>query len=126
MNYLVISGVLGVILGVFSVCRQRAFIGLLLLSVPAGIFFLQLGGPTFLVYGAAEAQGIKGLWTILKKLFDLLPKDVQLGLVIFPAFFLAARLLAWLQINFWASEEPVKVRRKRILKEYGYKDGMPH
>jgi len=60
--------------------------------------------------------------------FDRFPLEVQETFILFPVAFIIARLLSWIISKFVKPKagETSAQRKKRILKEYGYKNGLPY
>ncbi len=125
MNYLIISGMIGVLSGVFSVYRPRTFTIFLLMSVLTGLLFIQSGGPINLVAELSGVRGVKELWTVFQDFYSDMSKDAQIAVMMFPALFIAARIMAWLKLNFFTRDESRAKQKRRVLKKYGFQDGIP-
>jgi len=106
MIYLLSSAGLGVALGIFSIKYQKAFLLMFLPAVPVLVF----------VYRNIIAM------------LNRLPQEAQDSIILFPVAFIVARLVSWIVSKFIKPKagETASERKKRILKEYGYKNGLPY
>ena len=106
MIYLLSSAGLGAALGIFSIKYQKAFLFMFLPAVPVLVF----------VY--------RNILAMLHRL----PQEAQDSLILFPVAFIISRLVAWIVSKFSKNKagETAAERKNRILKEYGYKNGMPY
>lgn len=104
MIYLLSSAGLGIILGLFNAKYQKALIPMLVLLIPT----------LFLIYRDSE---------VLLHRFPEEAHDILL-----PVILIIAWMVSWIVIRFMSlfSRETTTQRKKRILKDYGYKNGMPY
>lgn len=101
MIYLVIIGIIGLGLGVFSFFEQKLFLGLMLLSfVAVGVFgrllFIFSGIMVSETSPAGQSEGLLGdIINLYAAIYNFMPSWAQLGLWVLPAAIVSGRLLTW-------------------------------
>ena len=117
---------LGLGVGYFSYAFQKLFLGAMVLALPIfGIVYFRVLLPLARVSGLGQGDPI----TVILEIIGLAPQNVQSAITIFPIAAFGGRLITWIYAKFIARagvEETKAERRKRILEQYGYKDGMPY
>jgi len=125
--YIISSIIIGMAIGVFSIKHQKAFLAILFALPPLYIMAVKLFAP-FAAIVQTQDVGNGSVLSIFMTLFDRLPEDMQTAAIIFPIAVIASRLVTWLYTKFAKppADETGAERKKRILAEYGYKDGLPY
>ena len=117
---------LGLMIGYISYAFQKAFLGAMVLSLPiVGLIYFRVLLPLARVSGLGQGDPI----TVILEMMSLLPQDIQSAITIFPMAAFGGRLIVWAYAKFIskpAVEETRSDRKKRILEQYGYKDGFPN
>lgn len=130
MLYIALAICLGLGVGYFSYAFQKAFFALMAAVIPIfGIVYFKVLLPLAKVTGGAAGLGHGDPITLIMALIGQLPQDMQSAIIIFPMAAFGGRLLTWIYAKFIAKEageESQADRRKRILQQYGYKDGLPY
>ena len=126
MIWIIGAVILGLLIGYISHKFQKAFLGMLVLSVPViFILYVRVFVPLAKVSGLGSGDPI----SVMTALLSLLPQDIQSAVTIFPMAIFGGRFVTWLYAKFIVkptAEESKSDRRKRILQQYGYEDGMPY
>jgi len=120
----------GLMMGYISYAFQKAFFALMAAAIPIfGIIYFKVLLPLAKVAGGAAGLGQGDPITLIMALIGQLPQDMQSAIIIFPMAAFGGRLLTWIHAKFIAKpavEETKADRKKRILEQYGYKDGLPY
>jgi len=127
MIYLISSAIFGIAVGIFSIKYQKTFLMLLFAIPPAFFFALKMFAP-FAKVVAVSGVGNGGPLSVFSAMYNQFPEDIQLAIIIFLMAVIISRLVTWIVSKFVkpkAGESPAD-RKKRILKEYGYKNGLPY
>jgi len=130
MIYILSAVLLGLGMGYFSYAFQKLFFAMMAASLPIiGIVYFKVLVPLAKVAGGAAGLGSGDPITLITTLIGQLPQDMQSAIIIFPMAAFGGRLITWIHAKFIvkpAEEETKSDRKKRILEQYGYKDGLPY
>lgn len=130
MIYISLAVILGLGIGYVSYAFQKAFFAFCAVSLPIiGIIYFKVLLPMAKVAGATAGLGKGDPITLIMALIGQLPQDMQNAIIIFPMAAFGGRLATWIHAKFIAKpavEETHSDRKKRILEQYGYKDGLPY
>jgi len=136
------SVLLGLILGVIGYYHSKLAYSFFTLTLTGFVFLSSYakaligGSPSnatvTVPMGEDGSTNIGGLGNLLYRAIDnmgMLPPHIQLSILLFVGAFFSARIGTWLYTG--VGRKPKKVesnadRKKRILKQYGYTDGMPY
>lgn len=112
MSALYIAAILGVITGAASYVYEKTFIVLLVLGIPAAFFAFKYPNPIPGFYKLTLSRG-NGTENLLEKIFMATNNPVQDAAIMFPIFFIAARLVTWMYMRLRPTEK--KVTRKQVI-----------
>lgn len=122
MEVILIAAGLGILLGAVSYVYEKTFLVLFLLSLPVAFMIGKYPNPVPGFYKVTLPRG-NGTQTWWEWIFLPTNNPVQDALILFPMFFVAARLLTWFYMRVRPTEKKVTRReviskRNKIYKEH--------
>lgn len=112
MSALSIAAILGVLTGAASYVYEKTFIVLLVLGIPAAFMAFKYPNPVPGFYKLTLSRG-NGTENFIEKIFMTTNNPVQDAAIMFPLFFIAARLVAWMYMRLRPTEK--KVTRRQVI-----------
>ena len=128
MEYIVLAVIVGIATGLLSLKFEKTFVAFFFALPACFAFAVKMFTPFANVAAQSGAEGTGSIFAVAGYFYGQLPEPAQTALIIFPVATILARLIGWIYLKSKgpAEEETAADRKKRILKAYGYENGLPY